>query len=101
MSTLADGTAGASHIITNLSDFRGINSRIAGITLEWIDRLYRRRGSRLPKKEHWGSDDKKLVAFIRTAPFFNIREPRGNLLRAHRCRDIKMHSAGDDGGGQG
>ncbi len=69
------GTGGLVTIIPNLSDFSG-KQQIAGITQEWIDRLNKREAADFPKKEHWGSDDKKLVAYYQKRSFFNIREQR-------------------------
>ncbi len=69
------GTGGLVTIIPNLSDFSG-KQQIAGITQEWIDRLNLREAADYPKKEHWGSDDKKLVAYYQNRSFFNIREQR-------------------------
>ena len=69
------GTGGLVTIIPNLSDFSG-KQQIAGITQEWIDRLNLREAADYPKKEHWGSDDKKLVSYYRNRSFFNIREQR-------------------------
>jgi len=67
------GTGGLVTIIPNLSDFSG-KQRIAGISQEWIDRLKRRQAADYPKKEHWGSNDKKLVAYYEDRSFFNVRE---------------------------
>jgi hypothetical protein len=67
------GTGGLVTIIPNLSDFSG-KQQIAGITQEWIDRLVRREAADYPKKEHWGSTDKKLVAYYEDRSFFNVRE---------------------------
>jgi hypothetical protein len=69
------GTGGLVTIIPNLSDFSG-KQQIAGITQEWIDRLNLREAADYPKKEHWGSDEKKLVAYYQNRSFFNIREQR-------------------------
>jgi hypothetical protein len=69
------GTGGLVTIIPNLSDFSG-KQQIAGITQEWIDRLNLREAADYPKKEHWGSEDKKLVAYYQNRSFFNIREQR-------------------------
>ena len=67
------GTGGLVTIIPNLSDFSG-KQQIAGISQEWVDRLERREACDYPKKEHWGSDDKKLVAYYEDRSFFNVRE---------------------------
>ena len=69
------GTGGLVTIIPNLSDFSG-KQQIAGICQEWIDRLNVREAADYPKKEPWGSDDKKLVDYYRNRSFFNIREQR-------------------------
>jgi hypothetical protein len=69
------GTGGLVTIIPNLSDFSG-KQQIAGITQEWIDRLNLREATDYPKKEHWGSDDMKLVSYYQNRSFFNIREQR-------------------------
>ncbi|MFC1838020.1 FAD-dependent oxidoreductase [Thermodesulfobacteriota bacterium] len=69
------GTGGLVTIIPNLSDFSG-KQQIAGITQEWIDRLNLREAADYPKKEHWGSGDKKLVDYYQNRSFFNIREKR-------------------------
>ncbi|MBN2059045.1 MAG: FAD-dependent oxidoreductase [Deltaproteobacteria bacterium] len=69
------GTGGLVTIIPNLSDFSG-KQQIAGITQEWIDRLNLREAADYPKKEHWGSDDEKLVSYYQNRSFFNIREQR-------------------------
>jgi hypothetical protein len=67
------GTGGLVTIIPNLSDFSG-KQQIAGISQEWIDRLKRREAADYPKKDHWGSDDNKLVAYYEDRSFFNVRE---------------------------
>ena len=69
------GTGGLVTIIPNLSDFSG-KQQIAGICQEWIDRLNVREAADYPKKEHWGSDDKKLVSYYQNRSFFDIREQR-------------------------
>ncbi len=69
------GTGGLVTIIPNLSDFSG-KQQIAGICQEWIDRLNVREAADYPKKEHWGSDDKKLVSYYQNRSFFDIRERR-------------------------
>ena len=69
------GTGGLVTIIPNLSDFSG-KQQIAGITQEWIDRLNVREAADYPKKEHWGSDDKKLVSYYQNRSFFFIREKK-------------------------
>jgi hypothetical protein len=69
------GTGGLVTIIPNLSDFSG-KQQIAGITQEWIDRLNVREAADYPKKEHWGSDDKKLVDYYENRSFFNVKGKR-------------------------
>jgi hypothetical protein len=58
------GTGGLVTIIPNLSDLSG-KQQIAGISQEWVDRLDRREAADYPKKEHWGSTDKKLVDYYK------------------------------------
>jgi 2-polyprenyl-6-methoxyphenol hydroxylase-like FAD-dependent oxidoreductase len=67
------GTGGLVTIIPNLSDLSG-KQQIAGISQEWVDRLDRREAADYPKKEHWGSTDKKLVDYYEKRSFFNVRE---------------------------
>jgi len=67
------GTGGLVTIIPNLSDFSG-KQQIGGISQEWVDRLERREACDYPKKEHWGSNDRKLVAYYEDRSFFNVRE---------------------------
>lgn len=67
------GTGGLVTIIPNLSDFSG-KQQIAGVSQEWVDRLQRREACDYPKKEHWGSTDKKLIAYYEDRSFFNVRE---------------------------
>jgi hypothetical protein len=69
------GTGGLVTIIPNLSDFSG-KQRIAGISQEWVERLERREACDYPKKEHWGTDDKKLVDYYQNRSFFNVREKK-------------------------
>jgi hypothetical protein len=80
------GTGGLVTIIPNLSDLNG-NQQIAGICQEWIDRLDLRQAADYPKKEHWGSDDKKLTAYYGNRSFFNIRENRV-ILAVHIDAEI-------------
>ena len=56
------GTGGLVTIIPSMTDING-KQVIAGITQEWIDRLDKREAADYPKKEHWGSTDKKLVDY--------------------------------------
>jgi hypothetical protein len=69
------GTGGLVTIIPNLSDLNG-KQQIAGICQEWIDRLDLREAADYPKKEHWGSDDNKLVDYYQNRSFFNVKEKR-------------------------
>ncbi len=80
------GTGGLVTIIPNLSDFSG-KQQIAGISQEWIERLEKRDATDYPKKEHWGSDDKKLVSYYQNRSFFNVREKRV-LYSAHIDAEI-------------
>ncbi|MEJ2108995.1 MAG: FAD-dependent oxidoreductase [Acidobacteriota bacterium] len=80
------GTGGLVTIIPNLSDFSG-KQQIAGISQEWIDRLERREATDYPKKEHWGSNDKKLVAYYEDRSFFNVKE-KTVLYSAHIDAEI-------------
>jgi hypothetical protein len=68
-------TGGLVTIIPNLSDLNG-KQQIAGICQEWVDRLDLREAADYPKKEHWGSNDKKLNNYYGDRSFFNIRENR-------------------------
>ena len=63
------GTGGLVTIIPDLADING-KQQIAGITQEWIDRLDVRNAADYPKKEHWGSTDKKLVDYYMNRSFF-------------------------------
>ncbi|MEJ2246194.1 MAG: FAD-dependent oxidoreductase [Acidobacteriota bacterium] len=67
------GTGGLVTIIPNLSDFSG-KQQIAGISQEWVDRLESREACDYPKKEHWGSNDRKLVDYYENRSFFNVHE---------------------------
>src|SRR4030042_552970 len=82
------GTGGLVTIIPNLSDFNG-KQQIAGICQEWIDRLDRREAADYPKREHWGTDDKKLVDYYGNRSFFNIRE-RKVLYSVHIDAEISI-----------
>ena len=53
-------SGGLVNIIPNLSDISG-KQQIAGLCQELIDRLDARDAADYPKKEDWGSTDKKLV----------------------------------------
>jgi len=63
------GTGGLVTIIPAMTDNSG-KQVIAGITQEWIERLDKRDGADYPKKEHWGSTDKKLVDYYKKRSFF-------------------------------
>ena len=64
------GTGGLVTIIPDMTDIDG-KQVIAGITQEWIERLNKRDGADYPKKEHWGSTDKKLVEYYKSrSPFY-------------------------------
>jgi hypothetical protein len=64
------GTGGLVTIIPAMTDVNG-KQVIAGITQEWIERLDKREAADYPKKEHWGSTDKKLVDYYSNrSPFY-------------------------------
>jgi hypothetical protein len=63
------GTGGLVTIIPAMTDVSG-KQVIAGITQEWIERLDKRDGADYPKREHWGSTDKKLVEYYNNRSFF-------------------------------
>lgn len=64
------GTGGLVTIIPSMTDLNG-KQVIAGITQEWIKRLDARGAADYPKKEHWGSADKKLVDYYKNrSPFY-------------------------------
>jgi hypothetical protein len=69
------GTGGLVNIIPNMSDIYG-KQHIFGITQEIVDRLDRRGGAAYPKKENWGTTDKKVVDYYLDANFgwFYIRQ---------------------------
>ncbi len=67
------GTGGLVTILPNMSDIHG-KQQIAGICQEWIERLDTREAADYPKKEDWGSTDKKLVSYYRDRSFFYIRQ---------------------------
>jgi hypothetical protein len=69
------GTGGLVTILPNMSDISG-KRQIAGICKEWVDRLDARQAADYPKKEHWGSADKKLVSHYRKRSFFYVRMNR-------------------------
>jgi hypothetical protein len=64
------GTGGLVTIIPAMTDVYG-KQQISGITQEWIRRLDTRGAADYPKKEHWGSSDKKLVEYYKNrSPFY-------------------------------
>jgi hypothetical protein len=64
------GTGGLVTIIPSMTDVNG-KQVIAGITQEWIERLDAKEAADYPKKEHWGSTDKKLVDYYSNrSPFY-------------------------------
>jgi hypothetical protein len=64
------GTGGLVTIIPAMTDVNG-KQVIAGITQEWIKRLDARGAADYPKREHWGSTDKKLVEYYKNrSPFY-------------------------------
>ena len=69
------GTGGLVTILPNMSDING-KMNIAGLCKEWVDRLDAREAADYPKKEHWGSDDKKLIKYYQDRSFFYVRMNR-------------------------
>jgi hypothetical protein len=69
------GTGGLVTILPNMSDING-KQQIAGLCKEWVDRLDVRQAADYPKKEHWGSPDKKLVSYYQQRSFFYVRMDR-------------------------
>ncbi len=67
-------TGGLVNIIPNLSDISG-KQQLFGLNQELIDRLDVRGGTSYPKKEHWGTTDKKVVDYYLDAniSWFYIR----------------------------
>jgi hypothetical protein len=64
------GTGGLVTIIPAMTDIHG-KQVIAGITQEWVKRLDARGAADYPKREHWGSTDKKLVDYYKNrSPFY-------------------------------
>lgn len=55
-------SGGLVNIIPNLSDISG-RQQLFGLNQELIDRLDLRGGTSYPKKEHWGTTDKKIVDY--------------------------------------
>jgi 2-polyprenyl-6-methoxyphenol hydroxylase-like FAD-dependent oxidoreductase len=68
-------TGGLVNIIPNLSDISG-KQRIAGITQELLDRLDAHGGASYPRREDWGTTDRKVVDYYLDANlgFFYIRK---------------------------
>ncbi len=68
-------SGGLVNIIPNLSDISG-KQQIAGLTQELIDRLQARGGASHPRKEHWGTTDRKIVDYYLDANlgWFYIRK---------------------------
>jgi hypothetical protein len=68
-------TGGLVNIIPNLSDISG-KQVIFGLTQELIDRMDARGGAFFPKKEDWGTTDKKVVAYYHkaTLDWFYLRK---------------------------
>ena len=69
------GTGGLVTILPNMSDVNG-KQQIAGLCKEWVDRLDVRQAADYPKKEDWGSVDKKLVNYYSNRSFFYVRMDR-------------------------
>ncbi len=55
-------TGGLVNIIPNLSDISG-KQYLFGLNQEIIDRVDARGGASYPSKEHWGTDDRKVVDY--------------------------------------
>ncbi len=55
-------TGGLINILPNLSDISG-KQHLFGLNQEIIDRVDARGGASYPKKEHWGTTDKKVVDY--------------------------------------
>jgi hypothetical protein len=68
-------TGGLVNIIPNLSDISG-KQQIFGLTQELIDRLDVRGGTSYPKREDWGTTDRKVVDYYLNANlgWFYIRQ---------------------------
>jgi hypothetical protein len=67
-------TGGLVNIIPNLSDISG-RQHLFGLNQEILDRVDARGGASYPKKEHWGTADKKIVDYYLNAnlQWFYIR----------------------------
>ncbi|HJX13947.1 MAG TPA: FAD-dependent oxidoreductase [Dehalococcoidales bacterium] len=67
-------TGGLVNIIPNLSDIYG-KQHLYGLNQELIDRLDRRGGTSYPKKEDWGTTDRKVVDYYLDANlgWFHVR----------------------------
>ena len=68
-------TGGLVNIIPNLSDISG-KQHIFGISQEMIDRLDARGGTSYPRKEDWGTTDRKVIDYYLDANlgWFYVRE---------------------------
>ena len=68
-------SGGLVNIFPNLSDISG-KQHIFGITQEIIDRLAAKNAAFFPKKEDWGTTDRKIVDYYKNANmgFFYIRK---------------------------
>ncbi len=64
-------TGGLVNILPNLSDISG-KQHIFGLTQEIIDRMEKRGGAFYPKKEHWGTTDRKVVEYYNNANMGNF-----------------------------
>jgi 2-polyprenyl-6-methoxyphenol hydroxylase-like FAD-dependent oxidoreductase len=75
-------TGGLVNIIPNLGDMYG-KQHIFGLTQEIVDRLDARGAASYPRKEDWGTTDKKVVDYYLDANFgwFYIRKDEGGQSR--------------------
>ena len=80
------GSGGLVTILPNMSDING-KQQIAGICKEWVDRLDARHAADHPKKEDWGSADKKLISYYSKRSMFYIRMNRV-ILSVHIDAEI-------------
>ncbi len=64
-------SGGLVNIFPNLSDISG-KQHIFGLNQEIIDRLAARGGAFYPKKEHWGTTDRKIVDYYLNANMGNF-----------------------------
>jgi hypothetical protein len=81
-------TGGLVNIIPNLSDISG-KQYVAGITQEILDRLEAREATHYPRKEDWGTTDRKVVDLYLNA---NLRHfyVRNNL---NTGKEIALYTA--------